>query len=102
MIKDEVKKITLTFIKFLQGYEDAYLYSNDELTELFRYCLCYNLGLESSYVFDGEKYKRIVNRCKAELKPVLDEYKDLKDEEKTDIVQLCMHYIVKSWKKAGV
>lgn len=102
MLKEDTKKLTLTFIKFLQEYPEAYLYSDKELTEVFRYSLCSCLGLQSMYVFNENKYIRIINCCKAELQPVIKEFVNLTDKEKTDIVQMCMHYITLSWERVGV
>jgi hypothetical protein len=102
MTKEDIKEVARTYPKFLKGYDDAFKYTDRELIEVLRYCMCKELGLQTMYVFDENKYICIVNSYSAVLQKVIKPYRSLTDEEKTGLVQGCIQYIQSAMSKMGV
>lgn len=93
----EIKLITKSYITFLQGYEDMYKFSDNEIIELFRYVLCLSLGLETSKNFNSKKFESVIDTCRMCLRPQTIKFEDKEEEFKQGLVQGCIHCIIASF-----
>lgn len=93
----EIKLITKSYITFLQGYDDMYKFSDNEIVELFRYVLCLSLGLETSKNFNSKKFESVIDTCRMCLRPQTIKFEDKEEDFKQGLVQGCIHCIIASF-----